>query len=217
MDHYLTDDERVESIKRWWSSNGSSVIVGIVMGVAVIIGWQYWTSYQATQGEEASLAYELVVSALQEGDIERVESQGAKILDEYSSTPYATLAALSLAKVAVDKDDYDTAVGHLEWVVANSNQAAIEGVARLRLARVMLAMGRLDDAQAELAKVTDASFAAEREELKGDIHVAANEPDEARAAYEAARAARGFAAPNEWLQMKLDNLQPANGSAEAAS
>ncbi len=217
MDHYQTDDERVESIKKWWSSNGSSVITGIVMGVAVIVGWQYWTSYKASQGEEASSIYELVMTALQDGKIEVVEVQGTRILDEYSGTPYATLAALSLAKVAVDQGEYDMAMGYLEWVIANSDQVAMTNVARLRLARVMLAVGRLDEAQAELTKVTDASFTAEKEELKGDIHVAANEPGKARAAYEAARAASGFRGAADWLQMKLDDLPPATASAKAAS
>ena len=114
-----------------------------------------------------------------------------------------------LARLAVEGGDNAAAAEHLEWVVERADQAEIAAIARLRLARVLLAEGKLDEAQAQLSQVDNPSFASEAEELKGDIHVARNEPVKARAAYEAARIAGGLSGDNRMLQLKLDNLPPA--------
>ena len=42
MDIHRTEEEQVEAIKTWWKANGTSVIVGVVLGVAVIFGVRYW-------------------------------------------------------------------------------------------------------------------------------------------------------------------------------
>ena len=64
---------------------------------------------------------------------------------------------------------------------------------------------KLDAAQATLEKVTSEAFAAQREELKGDVLVKKGEMDAARAAYQSALDAGG-AQTSPALQMKLDDL-----------
>ena len=35
MDDYLSEEERVEALKKWWQANSSSVLWGLVLGFAV--------------------------------------------------------------------------------------------------------------------------------------------------------------------------------------
>ena len=42
MNEFVTDDEQVERIKKWWADNGSSVIAGLVIGIGGLLGWRYW-------------------------------------------------------------------------------------------------------------------------------------------------------------------------------
>jgi predicted negative regulator of RcsB-dependent stress response len=207
VDHFASDDEQVEALKRWWKENGTGILVGIGIGVVGIFGWQYWNSYVAGQAEVASLHYDALRQALQSEDTAEVRKQADVLMDDYESSSYATLAALMLARLAVEGGDNGAAVGHLEWVLDQTDQVEIKDIARLRLARVLMAENKLDEARSQLAQVKTPSFSAEVEELRGDIHVALKQPAEARRAYEAAKIASGLAG-NRMLQMKLDNLPP---------
>lgn len=202
MEQY-TDDERVEDLKKWWHDNGASILIGIALGVLAIFGWQYWRSYRDAQAERASQAYEAFVAAAEKPDIEQARQRGQAVLSDFPKSPYAALAALRLAKLAMDGGDAATARQRLEWVIANAKLDEIKDIARLRLARAQLAAGQLAEAGQLLDSVATASLDAEREELRGDMYLAGHDPAKARSAYTAALAAGG---EQGLLQLKIDNL-----------
>lgn len=203
MDPYVTEEQQVEAIKKWWKSNGSSVIVGVLIGLAIVLGWQYWTAHHKAQSEQASLQYHDLVSAGERADSEKIRQQGQALIERFPESFYSVLAAFELAKLATTEGDLPTAVARLQWVAEHADQEAVKNIARLRLARTFLARGRLEEAQVQLDQVNSANFSAELEELKGDLFVAQKAPDKARLAYQAALAANSS---NRFLRMKLDDL-----------
>ena len=209
-EHYVSDDEQVEAIKKWWKTNGMGIVAGLVIGAVGVLGWQYWGSYQTERAEQASLFYDALRGAMRGNDAAQIREQGEILLNDYDDTAYATLAALMLAKVEVQDGNPEAAAQHLQWVLDNASQAVVKDLARVRLARVRLSEGRLDDAEAQLSQVHNFNLTAEVEELRGDIHVARGDVPKARIAYEAAQAAAGPTG-GELLQIKLDNL-PAEGA-----
>ena len=38
MSSYLSEEEQVEALKKWWKDNGTSVIAGVVLGFGIIFG-----------------------------------------------------------------------------------------------------------------------------------------------------------------------------------
>lgn len=204
MEQY-TDDERVEDLKKWWKENGTSIIVGIGLGLVAIFGWQYWNAHRNTKAEQASQAYDAFVTAAEKPDPDQARQLAQSLLADFPKSPYAALAALRLAKLAAESGDSATAIQRLEWVIENARLDEIKDIARLRLARVLAAAGRAPDAELQLARVATPGLTAEREELRGDLALAGNDPDKARTAYTAALAASGG---NFLLQLKLDNLAP---------
>jgi predicted negative regulator of RcsB-dependent stress response len=205
MEQY-TDDERVEDLKKWWKENGASILVGIALGLIAIFGWRYWTSYRDAQAETASRSYDAFVAAVAKPDPEAARQRGQAVIADFPKSPYAVLAALRLAKLAVDGGDHAAASQQLEWVIGNARLDEIKDIARLRLARVKFAAGQIAEAEKLLDGATTASLSAEREELKGDWYLAGNQLEKARTAYAAALAASGG---NRLLQLKLDNLASA--------
>lgn len=205
-EHYVSEEEQVESIKKWLKANSGAIVAGIVIGLAVIFGWQYWTAYQAEQAEQASLQYQTLTRAIEDTAVAKARQQGQVLVEEFPTSPYAALAALWLAKLAVDEGDNAAALEQLQWVIEHASQDELKDIARLRLVRVLLAEGRLDDAEVRLEQVSNPSFTAELEELKGDLYLKRNDPLKARAAYEAARTALGSSGGGTLLQVKLDNL-----------
>ncbi len=206
MDHYVSEDEQVEAIKKWWKANGGAIIVGVVIGLLVIFGWQYWSSYRINQAEQAALRYAALSQGLEDNNANQVRQEGQILMEEFSDSAYATLAALQLAKLAAQERDNTTAIERLEWALEHAHQEGIKDIVRLRLARVLLAEKRYDGAEKLLDQVTGTSFTAELENLKGDLYVARNQLAKARAAYQAALGASGG---NPMLQMKLENLPSA--------
>lgn len=206
VDERQSDDEQLEAIQRWLKSNGPGIIAGIALGLAAIGGWQYWTKYQQGQAENASILYDNLVTAIDQDDIPKASGQAIVLRDDYPESIYAALATFMMAKADVEDGENEKAIKQFEWVLENNKQPEIKDIARLRLARLLLAEERFSDASSQLSQVESKSFTAELEELKGDIYMAQNQPDQARTAYQAALAAQGVSGGGTLLQMKLDNL-----------
>ncbi len=212
MEGYSSEQEQVEAVKRWWRSNGKSVLVGVTIGVLVLIGGRLWIDHKNNQALLAEEQYEQVLADLQRGEKAAAVDRGGRLLEQSRASPYAALTALVLAKHKMDDNDQDGAKKYLQWVIDNASLPALQDVARLRLARVLLAAGDGAAALNVMQGVDEKAFTAPMQELKGDILVSLNRLDEARAAYSAALAGEPEAGEHERLQMKLSALGGAQSS-----
>lgn len=205
MDIYKTEEEQVEAIKKWWKENSVSLIAGIVIGVAVLAGYRYWDSSQKTQAQTASVMYSEV-----QADSDKAEKT-LKLQSDFSGTPYAALATLLLSKQYVDANELDKAVTQLQWVIDNNQDIGLEHIAKQRLARVYLAQGKLDLAEALVKGVKAAGFEAAYNEIQGDINLARNLPVQAKELYRLALTALSQGDQRyRIVKMKLDDLSQAS-------
>jgi predicted negative regulator of RcsB-dependent stress response len=183
MSTYRTEEEQVEAIKKWWKENGRSVVGGIVLGFAIIGGWQGWQGYQRDQGESASMLFDAMRQASRAGVQDQAIENGKRMIGEYGSTAYASFAGLELARLAYERGEKAAARQHLEWVVGNAPDAAIAETARLRLGHVLLDMQDFAALDGVLAQAPLAAFAGEFAALRGDAAVARGDREAAREAY----------------------------------
>jgi len=208
---YVSEEQQVEAIKKWWKENGKAVIAGIVLGLVILFGGRAWIEYRQEQAEEASAQYAELMAAKEQGNAALAVQKGEAVLKEYASTPYGALAALALAQIELERGDVAAARTHLQWAMDNARQEGVRHVARLRLGRVLIAEGNWDAALALVPASGTEGFTAAYEELKGDAYVAKGDVGQAREAYRKALEALGPTAPNRaLLQMKLDDLGEAN-------
>ncbi len=214
MAEYQTDEEKVEAIREWWKENGRSVIAGIILGVGGLFGWKAWTDYRVAQAEQASIIYATMQQADKSGNTEQALSQGRTLRSDYASTPYAALGALEAARLYVKQDDLAAAETELRWAVEHARQESVKEVAKLRLARVLIAQNALDEAQAVLEGEFPSAYLSLVEELKGDLYRARGELELARQAYDRALITAGQAA--EYLQMKRDDLGESSNPDESS-
>lgn len=203
MEGYESEKDQVEAIKNWWKANGKSIIVGVVLGVALVSGGRWWISSQQHRAELASETYEQVLQAIQKGDDAAALEKGGRLLQSAASSNYSALTALVLAKLKADQSDLEGARYYLQWVADHASQASLKDVARLHLARVLLAKGDSAGALQMLNAVDAKAFTLPVQELKGDIFLAMGKRDEARSAYSAAFAALDKNADHSRLDMKL--------------
>ncbi len=217
MEMHATEEQQIESFKKWWKENASSVITGILLGVAVLFGAKSWFAYQERAAENASNIYTTLMNALSNGQESLVNEQAGVLISDFSSTPYAPLAALALAKLKLEQGELQAAHAQLQWALDHAGSEVIGHTARLRLARVMMAEGNLDAAEALTAHVAgdEGGFASMYAELRGDIHLARGDAASARAQYEHALAALTTESPGrQLLQLKYDSTVPAAGTGD---
>jgi predicted negative regulator of RcsB-dependent stress response len=207
VSEYRTEEEQAEALKKWWRENGKSIVTGVVIGITAIFGWRAYDNHAAQQAEQASTLYEQMLIASRANDTENVSIYANRVIEGYESSSYAVFATLILAKLAAESNDLDLAEAHLRWVLDNNSEAELNHVARLRLARILIAGNKLDVAANTLNISDTGEFFARYEELRGDIFVKQDKTDEARQAYQKALANTATAeAKQSILQMKLDDL-----------
>lgn len=208
MEIYNPDDQ-VAKLKTWWNQYGTGMIAGVVIGVAVLAGLNYWKHYQRVRGETASTLYTQMLGEMKQNRSEQVMTLASQLMDGYAGTPYAGKAALLAARLRFDAHDLAGARQDLDWAVQHAREVAVQHAARLRLGRLMLEQGE-NDAVLALIQVKDVNgFESAYEELRGDALLAKGDRDGARRAYRAAldKLPRGSAYAR-FLSLKLDNLGP---------
>ena len=211
MNEYETEEQQIAALKSWWKENGTSIVIGLVVGVAALFGWRGYVEQNNTHLVQASDLYmEAMQSvALQTIDKEMIDDKAVDInntlINEYGDTPYAALSSLALAKLEYEKDNSDAAVAQLELAVKHASDDMIKQVANLRLARVYIEQQKYTEATTILEMAHDVAYDAQFEELKGDIYSAKGDVAEARSAYDKAIALQGVTA-SKWLKLKRQNL-----------
>ncbi len=207
---FETEEQKIEALKKWWQENAKIIITGIVLGAALIAGWRYYQDYTIKHAEQASVLYEAVLQAAEAGaDINAQQTRVNELMADYANTPYAALSALVLAKQQVQSGENVKAVQQLEWVMKNSSATEVQSIARLRLARLLMATEQYDAAMNLVNINYPESFTALYEELKGDLYVVRGETDAARTAYDKAILASENRA-SDLLKLKRDDLGQLN-------
>lgn len=205
-----TEEEELAQIRDWWQRNGKPLLTGSVLALVGVFGWQAWQRHEASQAQNASAIYQQLVDVAlnSPGEIDagKVGELHGKLNKDFSGSHYAQYASLLLARVAVDSGRLDEAASELRKVLDKPADATMGEVARQRLARVLAAQDKTEEALALLAGEAAAAFVAGREELRGDLLARLGRNGEARSAYEKARAALPPEAGLGTLQIKLDDL-----------
>jgi len=204
---YMTEDEQLEAIKKWWKRYNSIVIVSISVVMLVISGFRYWTWHEQKVTQLASNTYEQLMLAVSNQDNKSVRGYASQLLSDYGQTVYADAARLTLAKLYVERANYPRAREELSYVAINSKMPALKQTAKIRLARLLVADKSYDSALKELANVTDLAYMPVINELKGDIYAATARYPEAVSSYREAlndMQTKGMA--NLFLEMKTNEL-----------
>ena len=196
-------DEDLERAKVLWKENGRSIVVGISIGLASILGYNYWQYDQRTQGEDASVLFDQLTA--DEANIDQAVVSG-DLMDRHADSPYASLAALMMAKRSVEDNDLDGARDYLQWVLDHPGDDGLAHIARLRLGMVLLAQRQPDSALALLTVDDMSTYSARYHELRGDAYEQKGEIGLSRNAYQESLNALSVSSGIRTLvQLKLDN------------
>ena len=198
IDDLLDEHEQSEKVRTWLKDNGAGLVGGVVLGLALIAGWQWWQGHQQQGRMQAAERYQAVVDQIKGGKLDAAQAS----ITGLSGSLYATMADLELAKALVDAGKRDAAIASLRK--ANPSDPVLATIVHQRLARLLIDAGKAGDAVRLLpASSTDADTL----QILGDAQLALGHEDNARSAY--ARAIQQLAADatqRRLIELKLSEV-----------
>lgn len=208
MSNELIDEhEQGERVRQWLRDNGSAIVGGIAVGLALIFGWQWWERSEIERQITAATQFQALVDASATRDAATVDSLAGSLREQYGKTAYAALAALQQAELAVSQGKHEAAAAALDQALATTTEPALRELIQVRRARLDLQMGSLEAGLDRLKDLSDSRFTAVVAELRGDLLQRLGRNEEARAAYADALAAMDAGAQLRFLvEMKLADL-----------
>jgi predicted negative regulator of RcsB-dependent stress response len=198
IDDLLDEHEQSEKVRTWLQENALGLIGGVVLGLALIGGWQWWQKQRQTARVQTGERYQTAIDDIQAGKLQPAKSALAGL----PAGAYATLGALSLAKAQIAAGRRDDAIATLR--ASHPTDPALAAITSQRLALLLIDAGKAGEALKQLpADDTDPQTL----ELRGDAHYALGHPDQARVAYMQALAKMDAAAPARRLvELKLSEV-----------
>lgn len=209
MNDLLSEKEQIEQLREWWSENGNYVVGGIVLGVALLFGWNTWRSTITANQVEASIVYEDLMAEVADGEVEAAEAKADNLYVNFAKTAYAAQARLAMARLYMDTGRDQDAAEELRALAESDEDPALRNVGMLRLAKVLLYQNKPQEVVDLLSgRRGDAAFSARFSEVLGDAYVALERYDDAADRY-ALALADDPALPTvdrDLIQMKINDL-----------
>lgn len=190
MAYDLEEQESLEQLKAWWDKWGNLITAAITIFCLAFAGYNGWRWYERNQGAKATAAFVQLQNAVVQNDQKNLSSLAKGIMQEYPKHAFASLAAFTLARDAMDKANFADAKSALVWVIETGKRPEYETIARVRLAGVELQTKNAKEALAVLEKAKPAEGdAVIYNDRLGDVYFALGETEKARAAWKKAIAA----------------------------
>lgn len=207
MAYDLQEQEQLATFKAWWDKYGNFILTVVTLVLFAFAAYNGWRWYERNQAGQAAAVYEQFLKALAARDGARSKELAGTIIEQYGRTVYAPMAALHAAKAYHEVGDLNAAKAQLVWVIEKSGRSEYVPIARVRLAGVLLDEKAYDEALKTLSGEVPAAHAVAFADRRGDILVAQNRIEEARAAYREALAKADAQHPlRALIQLKLDAL-----------
>ncbi len=212
----LDSHEQGEAVRKWLQSNGSSIVVGIAVGVAALFGYQRWQDSRLSHAGEAMLQFQQLQAAA-ESDEAGFDAYLTALTGSYKDTPFAAMALFTQADRKLAAGDDEAALAALRQAVEVARPDSLANVARLRLTRALIAAGQADEAIRQLDRAAPEGFKALKAELRGDALRLQGQAQAARTAYEDALSFLDAGSiGRELVEIKLADLTLASTSPAAA-
>ena len=201
-----TEQQQIEQLKDWWKDNGTPLIVGAALGLSGFFGWKFYTEKQIAYQEAASDLYISVAEELEKDDKSQLVENANAVKNNFSDTSYAILSAFHLAKIAIDKADLNAASAELNWVLENHKNNELAPIAKIRLARILIAQQKAEQAISLLDFDADSGYSEVANLIKGDALLSLGKKAEALEAYKSADNAGKSTVNHPTLKLMIEDL-----------
>tara|TARA_X000000368_G_scaffold398369_1_gene368338 strand:- start:1557 stop:2174 length:618 start_codon:yes stop_codon:yes gene_type:complete len=181
VENYTEEEDKLIS---WFKENYINMIIGIVVGTVLVLGYNYQQDEVLSNQYEISLKYEKALASYQENKYSDILALSQELSKTDPKNIYTSLANLYSARIYHDKKQYDKALTSLNYVVQNSQSDEILNIAKLRTARILIYLKRYDEAKAIIISIDNYITQVIPTELLGDVEYYSNNLKEAKKIYQ---------------------------------
>jgi predicted negative regulator of RcsB-dependent stress response len=198
------DKEQIEMLSQLWKDYGRGILIAVIIGLGVGLGWKYWYQHKNVYRAQSSVAYQQFYSATVMRNDKAAATYLTNLKTKFKDSPYASMGALLNARVNAEEGNAKEALTQLQWVIDNSKMASFREMARIRSAQILLSIKQYSEASNILQVVDDKSYQPMLDNVKGDIYAAQGEKEKSEQAYQAAKTGfESMGLNNPILDMKL--------------
>jgi len=200
--------EQGERVKGWLRENGSAIVMGLVLAFGLMFGFKQWQTWETSKRQQASAEYQMLTGFLEAENMDAAVPNYEVLKSEFPNSAYTAMASMMMAKARLQAGQEDLAASALMHAMENAQPEPAQVIARERLARLRLSQGDTVAAMELLdAAPSETGFEAQFADIRGDIHLANGETEQAIQSYEAALDALEEGIGNrELLKIKLETL-----------
>ena len=185
MADLFSEEEQATRLRQLWNEYGLVTVLGIVLAIGAVIGFQLYQDYRHdTRIAAADLYNEFETRRGVGGDVQEVLT---KLESEHPDSHFRVFALLYLAKDAADEKDYRLAHDHVSAALEIAGKRPFADLLRIRKARLEVQLAEYEEALSSLATI-QTGYETYKHELVGDIRLAQQAHSEALLAYESALA-----------------------------
>ena len=170
-ENYTEEEDKLIS---WFKENYKNMIIGIVLGTILVIGYNYQQDNALNSQYEISLKYETALVGYQENEYADILALSDELSKNDPENIYASLVQLYAAKIHHDKKQYDKALSSLNHVILYSKSDEILNIAKLRSARILIYLKRYDEAKDKIISIENYASQVIPTELLGDVEYYSN-------------------------------------------
>lgn len=208
MSDVLDEHEQGEKVRKWLHENGSSILIGLALGLGGIWGYGKYHDMRGARYAEASDKYIALTEAVEKKDDAAIKALSDSMRTTFAKSPYAVLAAIDEAARLTTEGKLEGAAKSLVFARDNAGDLPQLGeLAAIRLARVQLALNKPEEALSSIAGVKNKGYQALAAEVRGDALFAQKKYKEAQAAYDDSLTHFDATSPRRSIvEMKRDDL-----------
>ena len=213
MSDGMDEHEQGEKVRNWLQQNGTSILMGLALGLGGIWGVGKFQEVRGARFAEAGDQYNKLADAVEKKDDAAIKALTEAMRKSYAKSPYAALAALDEASRLIGEGKLEDATKSLQWARDNKAMPELADLAAIRLARLQLALDKPEDALKSVESVTGTGFQASAAEVRGDALFAQKKFKDALSAYETSLTHYDATSPRRSIvEMKRDDLATVEGT-----
>ena len=180
MNDYSNDEEKLVS---WFQENYKNILFGIVLGLTIGFGFNYYNDMKSDKQYELSLRYEQAVYEYDNGKNNPILELSDVLVREYPANIYTTMTNLYAAKIHYMNGNSEESKNKLYQIINNQTDTDLKSIATIRLARILISEKKYNDAEVIIKDYGNSVNNLLSIELLGDISMANNELDKAKTYY----------------------------------
>ena len=173
----MSDEEKIVN---WFESNYKSLLLGIVVGLAMLFTYKSFLSSQNSKQLELSRSFDQAVQSYHQGNTDQIISFTKLNMTENADNIYTLLAGLYSAKAMYINNELNESKFYYDHIIKNSNDIEIINLAIYRKAKILIEQKEYDEAHVLLG---EDMINYQHIELKGDIYYIQKDDQNAREYY----------------------------------